>query len=50
MKYPKDLQDIITYKLKELIKRFNNREFPFNKDVIMSYKQEYDKLKKETSN
>ena len=45
MKYPKDLQDIISYKLKELIKRFNDSEFPFNKDIIMKYKDEYEKYK-----
>ena len=45
MKYPEDLQDIIQYKLKELIKRFNNKEFPFNKDIVMKYKEEYEKYK-----
>ena len=45
MKYSKDLQDIIKYKLKELIKRFNNKEFPFNKDIVMKYKDEYEKYK-----
>ena len=45
MKYPEDLQNIITYKLKELIRRFNKSEFPFNKDIIMKYKEEYEKYK-----
>ena len=46
MRYSKDLQDIIEYKLKELIERFNNRDFPFDKDIIMKYKDEYNNIKK----
>ncbi len=46
MRYPKDLQKIINYKLKELIKRFNYREIPFDNDVIRKYEKEYNNYKK----
>ncbi len=46
MKYPKDLQKIINYKLKELIKRFNYRDIPFNNNVIRKYEKEYNNYKK----
>ena len=39
MNYPKDLQIIINYKLKELIKRFNYKEIPFNKEFIKMYEE-----------
>ena len=45
MEYPEDLQKILRFKLKELIKRFNNKDFPFKKDLIKKYEQEYNELK-----
>ena len=45
MKYSDDLQSIIDFKLKELIKRFNNKGFPFNKEIINKYELEYNKYK-----
>lgn len=45
MKYSKDLQQIIKFKLSELINRFNNREFPFDKEIIKKYENEYNMLK-----
>ena len=41
MKYPKDLQDILSFKLTELINRFNNKELPFNSDMIKTYEKKY---------
>ena len=45
MKYSEDLQEIINFKLTELIKRFNHREFPFDKEVIKQYEKEYNDIK-----
>ena len=45
MKYSKDLQQIIKFKLSELINKFNNREFPFDKEIIKKYENEYNMLK-----
>lgn len=45
MKYPEDLQNIVETKLKELIKRFNYKEFPFDKKIIKNYELEYNKYK-----
>ena len=45
MKYPKDLQYILNYKLKELINRFNYKEIPFNQDIIKKYEKEYNNYK-----
>ena len=41
MKYIKDLQDILSFKLTELINRFNNKELPFNSDMIKTYEKKY---------
>lgn len=41
MKYPEDLQEILKFKLKELIERFNNREFPFDKEILKKYESRY---------
>ena len=46
MKYPDDLQQILKFKLKELIKRFNDKEFPFNKEIIKKYEKEFNEIKK----
>ena len=41
MKYPKDLQKILTFKLKELINRFEKRDFPFDRVTIKKYESRY---------
>ena len=41
MKYPEDLQKILKYKLNELIKRFNYKEFPFDIETIKTYEKRY---------
>lgn len=41
MNYPKKLQDIINYKLQELINRYNNKEVPFNEEIIKTYEKRY---------
>ena len=41
MKYPKDLQEILVYKLHELIDRYKNKDIPFNSDIIKTYESRY---------
>ena len=41
MKYPKDLQEILSFKLKELINRFNKKEIPFDEEIIKMYEKKY---------
>ena len=41
MKYPPELQEILSYKLKELINRFNYKEIPFNEEIIRMYEKRY---------
>jgi protein associated with RNAse G/E len=41
MKYSEDLQKIITFKLKELIQRFNYKKIPFDVETIKTYEKKY---------
>lgn len=45
MNYPKEIQEIVDYELKELIKKFKKREAPFNKETIEYYSEIYNKIK-----
>lgn len=45
MRYPDNLQEIINYKLDELINRYKNKEFPFNKDIILEYEKRFNNFK-----
>ena len=41
MKYPKDLQKIVLFKLDELIERFNSKKIPFDEETIKTYEKRY---------
>lgn len=41
MKYPKELQEILIFKLNELIDRFNKKDIPFNEELIKNYEKKY---------
>ena len=41
MKYPKDLQRILTFKLRELINVYKNTGFPFYTEIIKKYESKY---------
>jgi len=45
MKYSEDIQNIINYKLDELIKRFNEKDIPFNNELIKTYEKRYNFFK-----
>ena len=45
MKYPKDLQDILKFKLNELIKRYKNKEVPFDEELLKMYEKKYNLYK-----
>ena len=47
MNYSEKLSNIINYKLSELIKKYKNKEIPFNNDIIEKYKNEYFNIIKE---
>ena len=50
MKYSHDLDKIINYKLSKLIKKFNNNDIVFNKELIEKYNKEYFEILKNEKN
>ena len=49
MNYSKELDKIINYKLKKLIKKFNNNDEVFNKETINYYKEIYHEVLKKNN-